>query len=96
MGLVIGASLAVFGLYYVGLIAGETLADKLILSPFVAMWLANIIFTIAGLVFLYMLRRSGSTTRGGDFGEMWDAVRARFARKARGQPTLARRGSVAS
>ena len=96
VGLVIGASLAVFGLYYVGLIAGETLADKLILSPFVAMWLANIIFTIAGLVFLYMLRRSGSTTRGGDFGEMWDAVRARFARKARGQPTLARRGSVAS
>jgi lipopolysaccharide export system permease protein len=97
VGLVIGASLAVFGLYYVGLIAGETLANNLVLSPFLAMWLANINFTIVGLVFLYMLRRSGSTSRGGDFGEMWDAVRRRFARRRHRQaPALAGRGSVAS
>ena len=97
VGLVIGASLAVFGLYYVGLIAGETLADKLILSPFVAMWLANILFTIVGLLFMYLLRRSGSTARGGDFGEMWDALRQRVSRKARTPaPRLAQRGSVAS
>jgi lipopolysaccharide export system permease protein len=97
VGLVIGASLTVFGLYYVGLIAGETLADKLILSPFVAMWMANVLFTIAGFVFLYMLRRSGSTTRGGDFGEMWDALRARLSRRPRHPaPTLAERGSVVS
>ncbi len=97
VGLVIGASLTVFGLYYVGLIAGETLADKLILSPFVAMWMANALFTIAGFVFLYMLRRSGSTTRGGDFGEMWDALRARLSRRSRHPaPTLAERGSVVS
>ena len=97
VGLVIGASLGVFGMYYVGLIAGETLANQLILSPFLAMWLANIIFTIMGLVFLLLLRRSGSTSRGGDFGEMWDMVRARFTRKAGGPaPALARRGSVAS
>lgn len=97
VGLVIGASLSVFGLYYVGLIAGETLADKLILSPFVAMWMANVLFTIAGFVFLYMLRRSGSTTRGGDFGEMWDALRARLSkRSSHTTPALAERGSVAS
>jgi lipopolysaccharide export system permease protein len=97
VGLVIGASLAVFGLYYVGLIAGETLADKLILSPFVAMWLANILFTITGLVFLFLLRRSGSTARGGDFGEMLDMLRQRLTRKAhRRTPALAGRGSVAS
>ncbi|HUF29774.1 MAG TPA: LptF/LptG family permease [Gemmatimonadaceae bacterium] len=97
VGLVIGASLAVFGLYYVGLIAGETLADKLIVSPFVAMWMANVVFTIAGFVLLYMLRRSGSTTRGGDFGEMWDALRRRLSRRSRHPtPTLAERGSVAS
>jgi lipopolysaccharide export system permease protein len=94
---VIGASLAVFGLYYVGLIAGETLADKLILGPFIAMWLANILFTIVGLVFMYLLRRSGSTARGGDFGEMWDMFRQRLSRKARTPaPRLAQRGSVAS
>jgi lipopolysaccharide export system permease protein len=97
VGLVIGASLAVFGLYYVGLIAGETLADKLILSPFIAMWLANILFTIVGLVLMYLLRRSGSTARGGDFGEMWDMFRQRLSRKARTPtPRLAQRGSVAS
>jgi lipopolysaccharide export system permease protein len=97
VGLVIGASLSVFGLYYVGLIAGETLADKLIVSPFVAMWMANILFTIAGFVFLYMLRRSGSTTRGGDFGEMWDALRARLSRRSsHTTPALAERRSVAS
>src|SRR5690606_26309355 len=39
VGLVIGASLVAFALYYVCLIAGETLADKLILSPIIAMWL---------------------------------------------------------
>jgi lipopolysaccharide export system permease protein len=97
VGLVIGASLAVFGLYYVGLIAGETLADKLILSPFVAMWMANGIFTVMGLVFLFLLRRSGSTARGGDIGELWDLLRSRLTRKApRPAPALARRGSVAS
>lgn len=96
VGLVIGASLGVFGLYYVGLIAGETLADKLILSPYIAMWLANILFTIVGLIFMYMLRRSGSTARGGDFGEMWDMLRQKFSRKAAPAPQLAQRGSVAS
>ena len=97
VGLVIGASLAVFGLYYVGLIAGETLADKLILSTFVAMWLANIVFTMIGLLFMYLLRRSGSTARGGDFGEMWDMLRQKLSRKARTPaPRLAQRGSVAS
>lgn len=97
VGLVIGASLAVFGLYYVGLIAGETLADKLILSPYLAMWLANIIFTIAGLTLLYMLRRSGATSRGGDLSDLWDSIRARFTRRSR-QPAAAyvRSGSVAS
>ncbi|HSJ65620.1 MAG TPA: LptF/LptG family permease [Gemmatimonadaceae bacterium] len=97
VGLVIGVSLGVFGLYYVGLIAGETLADKLILSPFLAMWLANILFTIAGLVLMYMLRRSGTTARGSDLGELWDRLRGRLSRNARRPaPTLARRGSVAS
>ena len=96
VGLVIGASLTVFGLYYVGLIAGETLADKLILSPYIAMWLANILFTIVGLIFMYMLRRSGSTARGGDFGEMWDMLRQRFSRKASRAPRLTQQQSVAS
>jgi len=83
VGLVIGASLVAFALYYVCLIAGETLADKLILNPIIAMWLANVIFTAAGLVLLVRVQRSGATARGGDASEMIEAVRNGFARLAR-------------
>jgi lipopolysaccharide export system permease protein len=83
VGLVIGASLVAFALYYVCLIAGETLADKLILSPIVAMWLANVIFTIAGLFLLVRVQRSGATARGGDASEMIEAARNALARVGR-------------
>ena len=79
----IGASLVAFALYYVCLIAGETLADKLILSPIIAMWLANAIFTVAGLILLVRVQRSGATARGGDASEMFEAVRSAVARLAR-------------
>ncbi|MGH8430532.1 MAG: LptF/LptG family permease [Solimonas sp.] len=39
--LVFVASFNVFIVYYVSLVAGESLADRLVISPFVAMWLAN-------------------------------------------------------
>ena len=57
VGLVIGASYTVFGGYYVCLIAGEFLADQLIVSPFVAMWMANALFLAAALLFLWWSRR---------------------------------------
>ena len=82
VGLVIGASLVAFALYYVCLIAGETLADKLILNPIIAMWLANVIFTAAGLVLLVRVQRSGATSRGGDTSEMLESARMWFARQA--------------
>ena len=50
VGLVIGVSLVVFAIYYIGLIAGESLADRAFLTPFWAMWAANVILTIVGLV----------------------------------------------
>lgn len=98
VGLVIGASLVAFALYYVCLIAGETLADKLILNPIIAMWLANVIFTAAGLVLMVRVQRSGATARGGDASEMIDAVRGAFMRLI-GRPGARartdRRGSAA-
>jgi lipopolysaccharide export system permease protein len=75
VGLVIGVSLGVFGLYYVGLIAGETLANKGYLPPWAAMWAANIIFTMVGVVLLARMGREGATARGGDLGELWDSLR---------------------
>lgn len=83
VGLVIGVSLAVFALYYIGLIAGEALADKLILSPFWAMWAANFLLTIVGLFFLARVGKSGATARGGDMSELWEAFRGWLTRQRR-------------
>ena len=49
-GLVIGASLAVLGAYYVLLVTGEDLADRLVVSPVVGMWGANALLLAAALL----------------------------------------------
>jgi lipopolysaccharide export system permease protein len=49
-GLVLGASLAVFGVYYVIIITGESLANRLVVSPFVGMWGANALLLAAALL----------------------------------------------
>ena len=76
VGLVIGVSLVVFALYYVGLIAGESLADRDKLPPSVSMWAANIIFTLVGLYLLARMEREGGTARGGDTGLWLERLRA--------------------
>jgi lipopolysaccharide export system permease protein len=83
VGLVIGVSLVIFGIYYIGLIAGESLADKNIVTPFIAMWAANILLTIVGVFLLARMGRESATTRGGDFREMLDIVRHVFRRERR-------------
>jgi lipopolysaccharide export system permease protein len=86
VGLVIGVSLVIFGIYYVGLIAGEALADKDIVPPFVAMWAANSLLTLVGVLLLSRMGRETSTTRGGDFREMLEIVRNFFRRERRSRP----------
>ena len=93
VGLVIGVSLGVFATYYVCLIAGETVADKGYLPPFAAMWAANVIFGIVGLVLLARMGREGATSRGGDMGELLETLRMQAARLVRrvGVPAERRR-----
>ncbi len=79
VGLVIGASLAVFSLYYICLIAGESMADDGVLPPWVAMWGANATFTAVGLLLYLRMGREGSTARGGDLDEVKDRIRGWFA-----------------
>lgn len=50
--LVVGVSLGIFGAYYVSLIGGERLSDRLWISPLWAMWAPNVLFGAAGLVAL--------------------------------------------
>ena len=83
VGLVIGVSIAVFALYYVGLIVGEDLADKLILDPVIAMWMANALFTVVGIFGLIRVQRVGGSARGGDAGEFFDSIRAWIAQRVR-------------
>ncbi len=77
VGLVIAVSFAIFGVYYVGLIGGETLADKGYLPPWLAMWAANIMLALIGLVLAARMGRESATSRGGDLGEMMAALRAK-------------------
>ncbi|HWZ28582.1 MAG TPA: LptF/LptG family permease [Gemmatimonadales bacterium] len=67
-GLVIGVSVGVFAVYYIGLIGGEELGDRLIVSPFFAMWTPNVIFTVVGAGLLWLVRHEGGHARGGSWG----------------------------
>jgi lipopolysaccharide export system permease protein len=81
VGLVISVSFVVFATYYVGLIGGESLATKGIIAPFWAMWGANVIFLIAGVLLMLSMGNEGVTSRGGSIGEKIDATRAWFAQR---------------
>lgn len=70
MGLVIGGAMAVFAVFWVGLTAGEALADKGYVSPWLAMWSPNIVLGTIGVIGLVMVNRESGSTRGGDWNEI--------------------------
>ena len=86
VGLVIGASSLIFSVYWVGLIAGESLADRRVADPAVTMWLSNVVFLIAGVVLASRMGRSVSSTRGGGLDELLGRL---FGRGARPEPATA-------
>jgi lipopolysaccharide export LptBFGC system permease protein LptF len=57
VGLVLGASGLVFTGYYLSLVAGESLADRQMISPWVAMWMANVFL----LAVVLLVSRPGPT-----------------------------------
>lgn len=71
VGLTIGVSLSVFAVYYVGLLAGEALADRAILDPTLAMWGTNLLLGVVGVVLTVRLGSEGSTSRGSETSEWW-------------------------
>lgn len=75
IGLVIGAGLLVFSIHYIGLTAGESLADRGHVSPWIAMWSPNIVLTVLGLIGLVRVSRESGSTRGGDLQEVLDGIR---------------------
>ncbi len=87
VGLTIGVSLFVFALYYVCLIAGESIAKRGLMPAVVSMWMANVIFSLVALWMLMKMGQEGTTSRGGDMSEMIGAIkgsiRAKLAWKKR-------------
>ena len=79
VGMVIGVSLGVFALYYVCLIAGESIADDGLVPPWLAMWGANVIFTVVGIGLFLRMGREGNTARGGDMDDVKEKIRTWFA-----------------
>lgn len=55
MGVAISISILLFIVYWAFLIGGEDLADRGIVSPFVAMWSANILLTLIGIYLIYIV-----------------------------------------
>ena len=84
MGLVIGGAMAVFSIFWVGLTAGEALADKGHIRPWIAMWSPNIVLLVAGVVGLIRVNRETGSTRGGDWQEItqWATDLYRRVRRA--------------
>jgi lipopolysaccharide export system permease protein len=91
VGLVVAASAVIFGLYYMGLIGGESLADRRFAGPIVTMWIPNAVFGGVGLVLAARMGRSQSTVRSGSWRDSW----LRLADLARQRVLQARTGEAA-
>lgn len=83
IGLVVGASVFIFGFYYVGLIGGEALAEQLVVTPFWGMWTPNLVMTAIGLVLFVLLGRQHTAKRSGRWAERWESWRERWQRRRR-------------
>ncbi len=59
LGMVLGVGMVIFTMYYIGLIGGESLANRLAVPPFWAMWTPNIAFGITGIILLWRTGRQG-------------------------------------
>jgi lipopolysaccharide export system permease protein len=83
MGLVIGGAMFVYAVFYVGLTAGESLADRQLISPAVAMWSPNAILLVLAVAGLVSVHRESGSTRGGDLHEIGDFFRRLVPRRRR-------------
>ena len=84
VGMVVAASTGIFAIYWMGLIGGESLADRRVAGPVVTMWISNVVFTVAGLLLVSRMGRAGSTVRGGGgWEETWLRIRDRLTGSGR-------------
>jgi lipopolysaccharide export system permease protein len=70
IGMVIVISVAIFAVYWAGLIGGENLANEGVLTPFWAMWTADLVFLGLGVALAARMSRTAGTNRGGRLGNV--------------------------
>ena len=81
LGLVIATSSGIFAISWAGLIGGETLAERGIASPAVAMWTPNVIFLLMGLWLTGRMGKEAATIRGGGWDNLISGIRDRVMRR---------------
>jgi len=96
VGLTIGVSLFVFALYYVCLIAGESIAKRGLMPAVVSMWMANVIFALIALWMLTKMGHEGATARGGDMKDMIGAIKGSIRSRIGWKDRRVRRDRVAA
>jgi lipopolysaccharide export system permease protein len=96
VGLTIGVSLFVFALYYVCLIAGESIAKRGMMPAVVSMWMANVLFAIIALWMMTKMGKETSTARGGDAKEMIGAIKGWIRTKTGWKNRRVRREGLAT
>ena len=68
--MVIVSSVVIFATYWAGLIGGENLANEGVVTPFWAMWTADVVFLGLGLALAGRMGRTAGTNRGGGLSEV--------------------------
>jgi lipopolysaccharide export system permease protein len=82
-GMVIASSLAIFGIYYMSLIGGETLGDNGSIPPWLGPWGPNLLFLGLGILSLARIGRETATTRGGGWDDLAHTLRSAARRPFR-------------
>jgi lipopolysaccharide export system permease protein len=83
VGMVVAASTGIFAIYWVGLIGGESLADRRVADPMITMWIPNVVFALLGVLLVSRMGRAGATVRGGGLEDVWLRFKASRRRPAK-------------
>ncbi len=78
MAMAAGISFGFFLLYWATLIGGEELADKGLVSPFMAMWLANLIVGVGGIYLLLQAIHEGAILSVRNLKSLWRGMTERW------------------
>ena len=85
VGMVVAASTGIFAIYWMGLIGGESLADRRVADPLFTMWVPNFVFAVVGVLLVTRMGRAGATVRGGGLEDTWLRLKDALMRPRRGR-----------